>query len=191
MLCRTVFGLALTALVSGAATASAATISLGSAIPLTGTTFALPVEITDAAALTAWQFDLHYDATDVQIDTACDPFVDAYCDFLTGPVSEGEFFSSGAPFNVLNPGIVVLDPATLMQSGVLLAAQGAYGGFPPAPSGDGVIAYIRFVGDVTSPITIQNPSTTSSVPEPASVLALGAALALLRLRQRHRRSVRP
>ena len=193
MRCTTMFALTLAALVSGAVTASSATISTGSAIPLTATSFALPIEITDAVALTAWQFDLRYDPTDVQIDTACDPFADAYCSFLTGPVTEGEFFETGAPFNLLNPGIVVLDPLTLMQSGLLLAAQGAYGGFSPPPSGDGVIAYVRFIvlGDGDSPIAVENPTTTSSVPEPASVLSLGAALVLMQARRWRRRAVRP
>ena len=194
MLCRIVFALVLAvALFGGPATSRAATISTAAAIPLTATSFALPIAITDAVALTSWQFDLRYDPIDVQIDTACDPFVDDYCNLLTGPVNEGEFFSSGAPFNVLNPGTVLLDPATLMQSGLLLAAQGAYGGFSPAPSGDGVIAYIRFIvlGDGNSPVTIEKPTTTDSVPEPASVVSLAAALSLLRLRRWRCRSVRP
>lgn len=103
MLCRTVLACMFAiALVCGATTTRAATITSGSPIALTSTSFVLPVAMTGAVALTAWQFGLGYDPADVQIDTACVPFVDAYCNFLTGPVNEGEFFLSGVPFNVLS-----------------------------------------------------------------------------------------
>jgi hypothetical protein len=170
--------------------ASAATIDVGTSIAITPTSFALPLEVTDAAGLAGWEFSLLYDPADVRIDTACDPFSDTYCDFLTGPVTEGPFFSSGVPFNLLNPGAVLLDSTTLEQIGTLLAAQGAYGGPTPPPSGDGVIAYVRFMllGSGTSPITVTDASVTQvPVPEPQSVLLLTTALFLLTIRQTSRR----
>jgi hypothetical protein len=168
--------------------ASAATIAVGTSIAITPTSFALPIEVIEAAGLTGWEFSLLYDPADVQIDTTCDPFSDTYCDLFTGPVTEGSFFSSGVPFNVLNPGAVLLDPTTLEQIGTLLAAQGAYGGHTPPPWGDGVIAYVRFIllGSGTSPITITDPSVTQ-VPEPQSVLLLTTALFLLARRRTSRR----
>src|SRR6266446_1154627 len=55
------------------------------------TAFIVPIEISGAVELTFWQFDLLYDATDVQINTACDPSSDSYCSLFTGPVTEGPF----------------------------------------------------------------------------------------------------
>jgi len=170
---------------AGVTHVSASTITVGTAIPLSPTTFALPIEIFDAVHLTGWQFDLAYDPSDVQVHTGCDAFSDPYCSLITGPVTEGDFFSSGAPFNLLIPGFIDLDPVTLAQTGLLFGVHGEYGGFPPAPSGDGVLAYVQFITIGTgggSPITVHNPSTTegtSAVPEPASLMLLTTGLSLL------------
>lgn len=153
----------------------------GTRIPLTATTFALPVEITDAIELSEWTFDLTYDPTDVLINTACDPFTgDAYCSLLTGPVTEGDFFATGAPFNLLVPGFIELDPVTLAQTGSLFGVQGAFGGIPRAPSGNGILAYIQFslLGDGDSPIDV-GPGGTTSVPEPGALTLLATALMML------------
>jgi hypothetical protein len=103
-------------------TAGAATITLGAPVDISPTTFALPIGISDGVQVTSWEFGLAYDPTDVQVNTACDPFGDAYCSLITGAVTEGDFFASGAPFNLLLPGFVVLD-AALAQSGLLLAVH--------------------------------------------------------------------
>jgi len=168
--------------------ARAAIIDVGTAIAITPTTFALPIEVTGAAGLSGWEFNLVFDPAFVQINTACDP-LDPYCSFLTGPVTEGEFFAAGAPFNLLNPGIIVLDPGTFEQTGSLLAAQGAYGGPPPPPSGDGVLAYVNFVRIKPGGpgISVDSPSVIQ-VPEPASLLLLSTALPLLGRRRRRQRS---
>jgi hypothetical protein len=83
--------------------ASAASIGLGNRIDVTPDLFVVPVTITDGIDVTAWAFDLRYDPLDVQVNLACDPFSgDAYCSLFTGPVTEGDFFATGSPFNVLN-----------------------------------------------------------------------------------------
>jgi hypothetical protein len=169
-----------------ATVASAATISLGSQIDVAPNLFVVPVTITDAIDVTAWTFDLRYDPLDVQVNLACDPFGgDAYCSLFTGPVTEGDFFASGSPFNLLNPGFVALDPTTLAQAGLLFAVNGAFGGTVSGASGNGVLAYVEFlkVGTGTSDVTLENPSVTS-VPEPSTLALLASGLLLSRLRSR-------
>jgi hypothetical protein len=163
----------------GVREASAALISLGARIPLTGTTFALPIEISDALELTEWSFNLTYDPSDVLINTACDPFSgDAFCSLLTGPVTEGNFFSGGAPFNVLVPGLIELDAVTLAQTGLLFGVHGAFGGIPPGPSGSGTLAFIQFtlLGDGDSPIDVGDGGGGTPVPEPGALVLLAMGL---------------
>jgi len=158
--------------------ASAAYISLGTRIDVTPNTFVLPIYINDAVELTEWSFDLTYDPTDLQINTGCDPFgADLYCSLVTGPVTEGEFFAAGAPFNLLIPGFIELDPVTFEQSGSLFGVHGLYGGPLPGPSGAGVIAYIQFLqlGDGGSVIDVDDGQVTS-VPEPGTAALLLAGL---------------
>jgi hypothetical protein len=159
------------------AAAGATSITAGTRIVVSPTTIVVPIQIADAHNVVGWQFDLKYDATDLQVNTGCDPFGgDVYCSLLIGPVTEGDFFASGAPFNLLVPGVVDLDPVTLNQTGLLFGVAGAFGGStPPFPSGDGTLAFIEFtvLGTGTSPVDIINPSIdATSVPEPATVLLL-------------------
>jgi hypothetical protein len=178
--------------VAGAAhQASAATIVLGSRIDLSPTTFALPIDIVDGVAVESWQFGLTYDASDVQINTSCDPFSgDPYCSLLTGPVIEGDFFASGAPFNLLVPGFIDLDPVTFAQTGLLFGVIGAFGGFSPFPSGDGTLAFVEFtiLGDGNSDIVVDG-SVVSAVPEPGTLalFTTGLLLPASRLLRRARR----
>ena len=152
------------ALLAGSATqGTAATISVGTTIPISPTTFALPIEIAGAVNVSSWEFDLVYDPTDVQVNTSCDPLGgDIYCSLVSGPVTEGDFFASAAPFNLLNPGFVALDPLTFEQTGHLFGVNGAYGGGPPGPSGDGILAFVEFtlIGDGDSPITVVDSPAT-------------------------------
>lgn len=190
MIRRLVFGVLAVLFMGIAGQARASTIQLGTRVAISPTEFALPVEIVDASELTGWEFSLLYDPTDVQVDTACEPFVDAYCDFLTLYTTEGGFFAAGAGFNVLNPGAVLTDIATGEQTGTLLAAQGLYGGLLPAPSGDGVLAYVRFItlGDGESPIQLVDATTTelTAVPEPSTLLLVTLGLPFARRHFRRR-----
>jgi hypothetical protein len=121
----------------------------------------------------------------VQVHVGCDPFADAYCSPLTGAVTEGSFFDAGAPFNLLIPGFVDLDAVTLEQTGRLFGVHGAYGGQPPGPSGDGVVAFVLFttIGTGNSPITMET-GTVTDVPVPSSLLLLALGLTALARRVR-------
>jgi hypothetical protein len=185
------FGAALLLLlvIGAARETSAAAILVGPRIDLSPTTFALPVNITDGVAVASWEFDLTYDASDVQVNTGCDPFgADLYCSLLTGPVTEGDFFASGAPFNVLNPGFIDLDPVTFEQTGLLFGVNGAFGGFPPLPSGNGTLAFVEFtiVGDGNSDITVGG--SVVSVPEPGTLALFAMGLLLPGAKRLLRRS---
>jgi hypothetical protein len=171
--------------------ANAATIVLGARIDLSPTTFAVPVDIVDGIAVQSWQFGLTYDAGDLQINASCDPFSgDPYCSLLTGPVTEGDFFTSGAPFNLLVPGFIDLDPVTFAQTGRLFGVNGAFGGFPPFPSGNGTLAFVEFtiLGDGNSDIVVDG-SVVTAVPEPGTLafFTIGLLLPASRLLRRSRR----
>ncbi|HKU15143.1 MAG TPA: DUF1566 domain-containing protein [Steroidobacteraceae bacterium] len=178
------FGAALLLLCCEIRPAQAVAITFGNRIDITASTFALPVQIVDAVGVSEWFLDLTYDPTDVQVNVGCDPFSgDIYCSLLTGPVTEGDFFAAGAPFNLLIPGFVELDPVTLAQTGRLFGMHGAFGGFPPAPSGNGILAYIEFtiLGTGDGPIDPVGEvvSEPEPVPEPGTPALLAIALAWL------------
>jgi hypothetical protein len=182
---------ALLLLVGDARQASATTISIGTRIDISPTMFAIPIEITDAADVISWQFDLTYDSSDVQVNTGCDPFAgDVYCSVLTGPVTEGNFFASAAPFNLLIPGFIDLDPVTLAQSGLLSGVNGAFGGSAPLPLGSGTLAFVEFtiLGDGGSVITVDG--STVSAPEPGTLALFTIGLLPLGVRRLHRQSSR-
>jgi hypothetical protein len=150
------------------------------------TAFIVPVEITGAVQLTSWQFSLTFNPTDVQINTGCDPTTDPFCDPIFGPVTQGPFFLSMALFPPF------FDPGFIFNStGLLDAVAGAWQDPPPGPSGDGILAYVEFIttanGTGESPITVTGVSTTSSVPEPATLVLLASGLVLLSGRRLVRR----
>jgi hypothetical protein len=160
--------------------AQAVSITLGDRIDITSTTFARPIQIADAIGVSEWFLDLTYDPTDVQVNVGCDPFSgDIYCSLFTGPVTEGDFFAAGAPFNLLIPGFVELDPITFMQAGRLFGMHGAFGGFPPAPSGSGILAYIQFTVLGTGDGPIDPDGSVISVPEPGTLVLFAIGLAWL------------
>ncbi len=176
------------------ASAVAAVIAVGPYTPSATSPFVVPVTITGAVGLDAFTFDLGYDPTAFAIATGCDSFDDASCDFVTGPVTPGGFYGGAAFPALFVPGFILLD-AGGGQIGRLLAVAGAWQDSGPAPSGDGVLAYIEFVavagGSVDAPITVLGSSVPFAVAEPGTV-ALGAAafaalLAASRSTRRRRR----
>jgi hypothetical protein len=146
--------------------------------------FLVPIVISGGVQVISWDFDLTYDPSDLQIN---DPGV---LDLFGRYVTEGDFFASGAPFNLLVPGVIDLDSSTLLQTGLLFGVHGAYGGLPPAPSGGGIIAFVEFiaVGEGDSTIRVSDQSVTSAVPEPSATILLAGVLTTL-LGTRRRRSV--
>jgi hypothetical protein len=167
--------------------AADAVIAVGPFTP-SATPFVVPIQVTGAVQLLSWQFDLAFDPTQVQINTLCDSTTDPFCDPLFGPVTEGPFFAGVAQFPTLFvPGFIVND------QGLLLGVAGFWQDPPPGPSGDGVLAYVEFIGIGTGDpnIRVENPFVTfSPIPEPAPLLLLASGLALLgaqRLTRRWRR----
>lgn len=153
---------------------AAAGISVGPyTVPANDAPFLVPIQITAGVAVTAWSFGLTYDPTDLLIN---DP---ALLDVLGRPVTEGDFFAAGAPFNLLVPGVIEVD-VVFSQTGNLFGVEGAYGGFPPLPSGDGILAYVEFIkapnGEGDTPIVVTDPSTTSAIPEPTTLALLAFGL---------------
>ena len=178
-------GAAIALLMTMQTSRAAPVIAVGPYTSSTTMPFVVPIRITGAFDLTSWTFDLFFDASDLMINTACDPFTGVYCSLLTGPVTEGPFFSSMAMFPTLFvPGFILLD-STLEQTGRLLGVSGAWEDPLPGVSGDGVLAYVEFVtrpgarGD--SPITI-GPSV--AIPEPAPIALLIVGFTLLTMRRR-------
>ena len=178
MLKRTLWSLCFLALLSAlppARVEAAAVISVGPyTVPTTNDPFLVPIQITGGVDVIAWSFGLSYDPTDLLI---VDP---ATLDPINGwPVTEGDFFAFGAPFNLLVPGVIALD-GFFNQTGNLFGVEGAYGGFPPYPSGAGILAYVEFikasdgVGDTR--ISVTDPSVTSAVPEPTTLALLTIGL---------------
>ncbi len=147
--------------------------------------FVVPVQVTGAVNLVNWQFDLFFDPTDFQINVACDPFTDPFCDLIFGPVTEGPF--TKGPFSLFVPGVID------NIGGALTIVAGASGD-ALGSTGNGILAYVEFakIGNGDSKITVGNVSTTS-VPEPMSLLLLTGGLAFVRgrglLKQRRRANV--
>ena len=132
--------------------------------PLPAGEFLLPIEITGAAGLQSWSFDLLFD------DTIATPF-DA--GGLTQSVYQAEF-------NGTDPTL-----SNITSSGFLFPGVGLEGvaGFSTGVSGDGLLAYILFAfqpgqADPFPSFSIDN-ATVQQAPEPGTVGLLGGGLLLL------------
>ena len=177
---KRVFGAGLTftlLLAFSGATAKAGTISVGAYTPSTTSFFTVPILITGAEGLTTWQFSLQFNPSDLQV----------YDDFILdpAPVREGPFTSSGGAFlSLFVPGFI------FNSIGLLDTVAGAYVDLPPGPSGDGVLAYVDFIGLGTgglSPITLQDASVTTATPEPSTIVLLSIVSAWVGTRRLTRR----
>ncbi len=164
-------------------------VSVGSATVGVGDIFTIPVSITDAEALTSFQFDLSFGAAVLQVT-------------LTG-VTESAFFTQG-DITVFIPGFVD------NTNGQILGVSDALI-FQSPVSGSGILANIEFnaIAQGTSPLTLSNvflnlsnngfnvtngevcvtsPTATrcepaGQVPEPGTLALLAAGLAILPLRR--------
>ena len=125
--------------------------------------FLLPIEITGAAGLQSWSFDVLFD------DTIATPF-DA------GGLTQSVY---PAEFNGTDP-----TQSNITSSGVLFPGVGLEGvaGFSSGVSGDGLLAYILFAfqpGQDQFPSFSIDNATVQQAPEPGTVVLLVGGLLLL------------
>ena len=184
---RALLLLAAVCLAAVAPPSRAATIAVGPYTVSTATPFIVPIVVSGAVVLDRFTFDLTFDANAFRIDTGCDPFAaNPFCDLVTGPVTPGTFYTDASSDpQLFDPGFILLD-AMGAQIGRLLAVDGAWQGSGPAPSDDGILAYIQFIATgsrPTAPIAVAG-TTPLSVPEPASLLLVTSALVLLAAQRR-------
>lgn len=118
--------------------AHATTISAPFVTVNNGDTFTVDISVADALDLTAWQFDLAFDPTIVEVNS----------------VTEGPFLSSFTPsgFTTFTPGLI--DNASGLISGVF----GSFDDVAPLPAGSGVLANIEFhaLAPGISPLTFSS-----------------------------------
>jgi hypothetical protein len=151
------------------------------AIAIPAGTFLVPVEISGAAGLQNWQFDLLFDNTVVQEVDPLDGSSGIYgAEFTPGDPNSLSFILGGFPFNAL---------------GLVDDVAGSHPFLISGPSGDGVLAYILF-GFVAGQegndpnFTIDNAIVQQQVPEPGTFALLSAALLILLFSPRRLRRVR-
>jgi hypothetical protein len=179
-----VLALVLIAAFASQKNADAAVISVGAfpelnpapAIAIPAGTFLLPVEISGAANLQFWQFDLLFDNTVVEVVDPFDGSSGIYgAEFTPGAPNTLSFILGGFPLNFL---------------GLVDDVAGEYPGLLNGVTGDGVLAYILFgfiIGqEANNPsFAIANPSVTEQpggggqVPEPSILFLLAGALFVL------------
>jgi len=128
--------------------------------------FLLPVEISGAAGLQSWQFDLLFDNSVVEEVDPFDGTSGIYgAEFTPGDANSLSFLLGGLPLNFLG----LVDDVT-----------GFYPSLLSGPSGDGVLAYLLFQylpgqQDQDPGFGVDNPDIVQ-VPEPGSLALLAAAV---------------
>lgn len=139
----------------------------GIAVTLDADQFLLPVEITGAANLQNWQFDVLFDNTVVQEVDPLDGTSGIYgAEFVPGDANTLSFILGGFPFNFL---------------GSVDDVAGSYPVPPSQVSGDGALAYILFefvAGQQGNDpnFGIADVVDQQQVPEPSTLALFAAAL---------------
>ncbi len=150
-------------------------------------TFFVPVDISGAADLQNWQFDLFFDNMVVNEVDPGDGSSGIYgAQFTPGNPDSMSFILSGFPFNGL---------------GLIDTVAGEYPSLLTGPSGGGTLAFILFEflpgQEMNNPnFNIQNAVVQQAIPEPATLELLAVGLALLvaahlTIGQRQRRFLPP
>src|SRR5262249_6848037 len=145
--------------------------------------FLLPIEISGAANLQNWQFDLLFDNTVVQEVDPGDGTSGIYgARFTPGDPNTLAFILGGFPFNGL---------------GEVDAVAGSYPLVLTGPSGSGPLAFILFqcldVENCSNPnfsIPTESVTIVQGAPEPATLVLLASGLVLLGSRRLLRRELR-
>jgi len=164
--------------------ASAALISVGTfpvtnplpSITIPSGDFLVPIDVTGAAGLQTWQFDLNYDASVVEEVDPGDGSSGIYgAQFTPGDPTTNSFILAGFPL----PGVV---------SGI----SGEYPDLLNGVTGDGVLAYVLFQflpgqENKNPDFMIANAQVLEPVPEPSSLAVFGLGLLLMTIRRKLRR----
>jgi hypothetical protein len=146
--------------------------------PLSPGEFLLPVDISGAANLQTWQFDLMFNSTVVSVVDPGDGSSGTY----------GAEFTPGDPNSLSN-----ILASGFLFTGDLAGVAGAYPSLLTGPSGDGVLAFVVFQflpgqSNNDPGFGIANGSTQQGVPEPGTLALLAGGLALLGNRRLLRRN---
>jgi hypothetical protein len=136
-------------------------------------TFLVPVDVSGAASLQTFQFDLLFNPTVVQVFDPFDGSSGIYgAEFVPGDTNTQSFILGGFPLNAL---------------GLVDDVAGSYPSLLDGVTGDGTLAYILFEflpgQEANNPgFTVANPSVTElptqQVPEPNMLLLVGTLLIL-------------